>query len=227
VRVVIADDSLIVRQGLARMLTSADIEVVDTVGDADALHRTVALNRPDAAVIDVRMPPTFSDEGLTAANRLATERPDTAVLLLSQYDEPAYVTRLLETSPNRRGYLLKERVTHADVLIDALHRVHEGETVVDTTIVDTAISTPNANRRVDKLTERERDVLRCLAAGRTDRGICQELGLSPKTVATHIAHIFAKLELPDSAHDNRRVHAVLTYLDHGRSVRDQGSRTLI
>lgn len=214
-RVVIADDSLIVREGLARLLAAAGIEVIDQVPDAEALHKAVAIERPDIAIVDVRMPPGFRDEGLAAANRLATEQPSVGVLLLSQYDETAYVTRLLENAPNRRGYLLKERITHPDVLIGALYRIQAGETVVDTAVVDTAVATSNASRRLDKLTERERDVLRCMAAGRTDRGISDELTLSPKTVATHIAHIFAKLALPDTAGDNRRVHAVLTYLERG------------
>ncbi len=214
-RVVIADDSLIVREGLARLLASAGIDVVDQVGDADSLHKAVALTRPDIAIVDVRMPPNFSDEGFAAASRLATEHPDTGVLLLSQYDDPAYATRLLQNGPARRGYLLKERVTHPDVLVGALYRINAGETVVDTAVVDHAVATSNADRRLAQLTARERDVLRCLAAGRTDRGICDELGLSPKTVATHVAHIFSKLALPDSSADNRRVHAVLAYLEHG------------
>lgn len=214
-RVVIADDSLLIREGLARMLTSAGIEVVDDVADADALHRSVALSRPDVVIIDVRMPPTFTDEGLAAAERIGKEQPDTAVLLLSQYDDPAYVTRLLENVKQGAGYLLKERVTHRDVLIDAIHRIQAGETVVDTAVVDGAVRRPNGSRRLENLTDRERDVLRCIAAGRTDRGISQELGLSPRTVASHVAHIFTKLALPDSSHDNRRVHAVLTYLERG------------
>jgi DNA-binding NarL/FixJ family response regulator len=213
VRVVIADDSLIVREGLARLLAAAGVDVTDGVSDADALHKAVALDQPDIAIVDVRMPPDFCDEGIAAANQLAKEHPTVGVLLLSQYDDPAYVTRLLENAPNRRGYLLKERITHSDVLIGALYRIHAGETVVDTAVVD--VATTNAARRLEALTERERDVLRCMAAGRTDRGICSELVLSPKTVATHVSHIFTKLGLPDTAGDNRRVHAVLTYLERG------------
>ena len=214
-RVVLADDSLIVREGLARLLASAGIDVADQVPDAPSLHKAVALEHPDVAIVDVRMPPDFRDEGITAATRLAAEQPSVGVLLLSQYGDPAYVTRLLETTPARRGYLLKERVTHPDVLIGALYRIQAGETVVDTAVVDSAVGATNANRRLQQLTERERDVLRLMAQGRTDRGICDELSLSPKTVATHVAHIFSKLGLPGTAKDNRRVHAVLTYLERG------------
>jgi DNA-binding NarL/FixJ family response regulator len=215
VRVVIADDALIVREGLARVLAAAGVEVVEQVADVEGLMRSVARYRPEVAVVDIRMPPTFRDEGLVAANRLAVEQPTLGVLVLSQYAEPAYAASLLEQAPNRRGYLLKDRITHPDSLIGALYRIAAGETVVDPQVVDEAVSTPAADRRLAPLTPREREVLRCLAAGLTDRGICQTLFLSPKTVATHIAHIFTKLDLPDSVNDNRRVHAVLAYLEHG------------
>jgi DNA-binding NarL/FixJ family response regulator len=215
VRVVIADDALIVREGLARVLAAAGVEVVDQVADVEGLMRSVAQHGLDVAIVDVRMPPTFRDEGLVAANRLAVEQPTLGVLVLSQYAEPAYAAALLEQAPNRRGYLLKDRITHRDSLIGALYRIAAGETVVDLEVVDEAVSTPAADRRLAPLTPREREVLRCLASGLTDRGICQALFLSPKTVATHIAHIFSKLDLPDSANDNRRVHAVLAYLERG------------
>jgi DNA-binding NarL/FixJ family response regulator len=177
--------------------------------------RSIARHRPDIAIVDIRMPPTFRDEGLVAANRLAIEQPALGVLVLSQYGEPTYAASLLEQTPSRRGYLLKERITHRDTLVGALYRISAGETVVDPEVVDKAVSTPAADRRLAPLTSRELEVLRCLASGLTDRGICEVLYLSPKTVATHVAHIFMKLDLPDSANDNRRVHAVLAYLEHG------------
>ena len=211
----IADDSLIVREGLTRLLTTAGVDVVDMVAEVDSLMRSVRLHQPDVAIVDIRMPPNFSDEGLVAANRLAAEHPNVGVLVLSHYAEPSYAASLLEQAPNGRGYLLKERITNRDTLIGALYRIEAGETVVDPEVVDKAVSTPGADRRLARLTTREREVLRCLAAGLTDRGICQILFLSPKTVATHVAHIFTKLDLPDSANDNRRVHAVLAYLEHG------------
>ena len=214
-RVVIADDSLIIREGLARVLTSAGIDVLDLVGDVESLIRSVALYRPDVAIVDIRMPPTFRDEGLVAGHRLSVEHPSVAVLVLSQYSEPSYAASLLEQVPNGRGYLLKDRITNRDSLIGALYRIAAGETVVDPEVVDRAVTNPAADRRLARLTAREREVLRCLAAGLTDRGICQALFLSPKTVATHVAHIFTKLDLPDSSNDNRRVHAVLAYLERG------------
>lgn len=214
-RIVIADDVLIVREGITRLLTAAGLEVVDQVADVDALMRSIAVNKPDLAIIDIRMPPDFRDEGLVAANRLATEHPNLAVLVLSQHAEPSFAASLLERAPNRRGYLLKDHVTNRDTLISAIYRIAAGETVVDPAVVDEAVSTPAANRRLAHLTARERDVLRCVAAGLTDRGICETLFLSPKTVATHVAHIFTKLDLPDTSSDNRRVHAVLAYLQYG------------
>jgi DNA-binding NarL/FixJ family response regulator len=214
-RVVIADDALLIREGLSRILTAAGIDVVELATDVDSLVRAVAVVAPDVAIVDVRMPPTFSDEGLAAARRLAVEYPRVGVLVLSQYAEPGYAMSLLEEAPARRGYLLKDRVTDPDVLVGALYRIHAGETVVDPVVVEAAVGNPAARRRLSVLSEREREVLAGMAAGLTDRGICDRLVLSPKTVSTHIAHIFTKLELPSTGSDNRRVHAVLRYLQGG------------
>ena len=210
-RVVIADDSLLVREGLARLLDAAGIEVVEQAGDLPSLLHAALLHRPDAVIVDIRMPPRHSDEGLRAADELAVKSPAIGVLVLSQFAEPSYAASLLKMSPRGRGYLLKERVLNRDVLIGALYRIAAGETVVDAAIVSASVATA-ARDRLAPLTSREVEVLRLMAEGRTDRGICEQLHLSPKTVATHVQHIFAKLDLPNDAGDNRRVHAVLAYL---------------
>ena len=210
-RVVIADDSLFVREVLARLLDTAGIEVVEEAGDLPALLHAALLHRPDVAVVDIRMPPRHSDEGLRAADELAAKSPAIGVLVLSQFAEPAYAASLLKTSPRGRGYLLKERLLSRDVLVSALHRIAAGETVVDAAIVNASVATA-APDRLAPLTAREVEVLRLMAEGRTDRGICEQLHLSAKTVATHVEQIFAKLDLPDDAGDNRRVHSVLAYL---------------
>lgn len=211
-RVVIADDSLLVREGLARLLDASGIEVVAQAADVGSLLHAALLHRPDVAIVDIRMPPGFTDEGLRAADELAARSPAVGVLVLSQYAEPAYAALLLERSPRGRGYLLKERVLHRDELVGGLYRIAAGETVVDPAIVDATVSASAAQDRLSVLTAREVEVLRLMAEGRTDKGICEQLFLSPKTVATHVQHIFAKLDLPNDAGDNRRVHAVLAYL---------------
>lgn len=212
-RVAVADDALLIREGVARILTSCGIDVIASVGDVQALLRVVETDPPDVAILDIRMPPDYTDEGLQAAARLSVTHPDVGVLILSQYREPSYAAALLSDSAVRRGYLLKETILHPDQLIGALYRIAVGQTVVDPAVIDAALDTATTDDRLDALTGREREVLRLVAQGLTDRGICDRLTLSPRTVASHIQHIFSKLELPDGDHDNRRVHAVLTYLD--------------
>lgn len=211
-RVVIADDSLLVREGLSRILAQAAIEVVAATGNVDGLVQAVSRYRPDVAIVDIRMPPGYSDEGLRAAELIGLSHPEVGVLVLSQYAEPAYAAALLTTAQTRRGYLLKERILHRDELVSALYRIAAGQSVVDSAIVDAAVDAPSAHAHLTALTRREVEVLRLMAQGLTDRGICERLFVSPKTVATHVQHIFSKLDLPDSARDNRRVQAVLTYL---------------
>lgn len=211
-RVVIADDLLLVREGLARLLDTAGIEVVEQAGDLGALMHAVLLHKPDVAIVDIRMPPRHKDEGLRAADALATQAPSVGVLVLSQFAEPEYAATLLRTSPRGRGYLPKERLLNRDVLVSAMYRVAAGETVVDPAIVEASVTTRTGRDRLGPLSAREVEVLRLMAEGLTDRGICERLFLSPKTVATHVQHIFAKLDLPSDATDNRRVHAVLVYL---------------
>jgi DNA-binding NarL/FixJ family response regulator len=212
VRVVIADDETLLREGLDRLLTEAGFTVVGKVGAADELRRKVEVTRPDVAIVDIRMPPTHTDEGLVAAAEIRESHPEVGVLVLSHYLDSRYAMRLLEHHPGGTGYLLKERVSDLAVLTDALGRLAEGECVVDPTIVSRLLNRARPASRLDDLTEREREVLSLMAEGRSNRGICSRLYLSPKTVEAHVRHIFIKLGVEQSADDHRRVLAVLTYL---------------
>jgi DNA-binding NarL/FixJ family response regulator len=210
-RVVIADDAMLIREGLARLLAEAGFEVTGTFADGDELVRRLGAADPDVAIVDIRMPPTNTDEGLIAAERIRDAHPDVGVLVLSQYLESRYAMRLLESHPDRVGYLLKERLSDIAVLADALRRVHEGECVVDPTIVARLVKRSRDSALAD-LTAREREVLGLMAEGHSNRGICEELYLSPKTVEAHIGRILQKLDLPHDVEYHRRVLAVLTYL---------------
>jgi DNA-binding NarL/FixJ family response regulator len=210
-RVVIADDAPLIREGVTRLLTENGVEVVDQVGDAEALLRSVRDLHPDVALVDIRMPPTHTNEGLRAAHDIRSRYPNTAVLVLSQYLEPDYAIQLVETKPGRVGYLLKERVGRVEQLLDALQRVVAGECVVDRAVIDDLIARRN-RVPIDELTPREREILALMAEGRSNQGICRALWLSPKTVETHIRGAFAKLGIREAPEDNRRVLAVLAYL---------------
>jgi DNA-binding NarL/FixJ family response regulator len=207
---VLADDAAVLRDGLARVLTAAGVEVAGQAGTAEELLAAVERLRPDVAVVDIRMPPTRSDEGLVAAEAIAARHPEVGVLLLSQYVDAAYALRLLDGAHARSGYLLKDRVLDAGDFVAALERVAAGETVVDPALVAQLVERPGD--QLEELTEREREVLALMAEGLTDRGISARLYVTPRTVETHVRHIFTKLGIPGSAADNRRVHAVLTYL---------------
>ena len=211
-RVVLADDAAVLRQGLARVLADAGIEVTAQVGTADELLAAIEELPPEVAVVDIHMPPTWSDEGLTAAEEIRRRFPQVGVLLLSQYVEAEYALRMLEGGSGRIGYLLKERVLDVGDLIDALERVCAGETVVDPALASQLLARPREENALDRLTQREREVLSLMAEGFTDRGIAERLYVTPNTVETHIRHIIGKLGLPATPTDNRRVHAVLTYL---------------
>jgi DNA-binding NarL/FixJ family response regulator len=211
-RIVIADDELLLREGLERLLTEAGHNVVGKVGTADELLRTVRLTSPDVAIVDIKMPPTHTDEGIAAAQQIRSTHPDTAVLVLSHYLESRYALRLMEQHPGGVGYLLKERVSDVALLTDALARLHEGESVIDPTIVSRLVHrTPGASP-LDELTDREREVLALIAEGRSNKGICDRLYLSPKTVEAHVKHVLQKLDIDESPGDHRRVLAVLAYL---------------
>jgi DNA-binding NarL/FixJ family response regulator len=212
VRIVIADDAALVREGVAHILTANGFDVVEQVGDADALLRSVRDRRPDAALVDIRMPPTHTDEGLRAARKIRAQYPETSVLVLSQHLELEYALQLVEGKPEHVGYLMKERVGRVEQLIDALQRVAAGECVVDRAVVDELLDRRRQIDPIAALTPREREILALMAEGRSNQGICQALWLSPKTVETHIRGAFAKLGIEQAAEDNRRVLAVLTYL---------------
>jgi DNA-binding NarL/FixJ family response regulator len=213
-RVVIADDAPLIREGVARLLAENGVEVIDQLGDADALLRSVRDLHPDVALVDIRMPPTHTDEGLRAAREIRSRYPKTAVLVLSQHLEPDYALQLLEAKPERVGYLMKERVGRIEQLLDAVQRVAAGECVVDRAVIDELLTQRHRTDPLDALTSREREILSLMAEGRSNQGICRALWLSPKTVETHIRGAFAKLGIREAPEDNRRVLAVLTYLRH-------------
>jgi DNA-binding NarL/FixJ family response regulator len=212
-RVVIADDAPLIREGIATLLAEHDVEVVRQVDDADDLLECVRDVQPDVALIDIRMPPTYTDEGLRAAREIRARHPDVAVLVLSQHLEPEYALRLVEEQPAGAGYLLKERVGRVEQLLDAIERVAAGECVVDRAVVDELLARRRRADPLEELTKREREVLALMAEGRSNQGICRALWLSPKTVETHIRGAFAKLGISAAAEDNRRVLAVLAFLD--------------
>ncbi len=211
-RVVIADDEALLREGLVRLLTETGCDVVGTAATAVELRRLVDASAPDVALVDIRMPPTHTDEGLVAAAEIRDQHPGTAVLVLSHFVEPRYAMRLLASHPGGTGYLLKDRVSDVAVLVDALRRVCDGECVLDPTIVARLLARPAAVEPLAVLTEREREVLALMAEGRSNGGICERLRLSAKTVEAHVKHIFTKLGLAESPDDHRRVLAVVAYL---------------
>ena len=211
-RVVIADDEMLLREGLAGLLTAAGFDVVGKSADAAELLRSVRLTNPDVAIVDIRMPPTHTDEGLVAAKEIRSSHPQTGVLVLSHYLESIYALRLLEEHPERVGYLLKDRVSDIAVLAEALQRLADGECVLDPTIVSRLVNRPREQSPLRELTQREREVLALIAEGRSNQATGDRLHLSPKTVETHIHQIFQKLDLVADPDSHRRVLAVLAFL---------------
>lgn len=211
-RIVIADDSMLLREGLAGLLRSTGIEVVGTADNPTILASEILRTEPDAAIVDIRMPPTHTDEGLQAATALRADWPSLGILVLSQYLETHYAASLLETAPGHVGYLLKDRVSHLGVLVDALDRVVAGECVVDPKIVSALLRRPRDPGPIDRLTTREREVLALMAEGRSNVAIAERIFVSPKTVEANVRQILQKLDLPESPNDNRRVLAVVRYL---------------
>jgi DNA-binding NarL/FixJ family response regulator len=210
-RVVVAEDVMLTREGIVHVLEEAGIEVVDTADDAEGLLSKVSDTRPDVAIVDIRMPPTHTDEGLVAAQQIKAEHPDMGVLVLSQYIEPSYALRLIEERPERVGYLLKERVFDSAILVDALRRLSDGETVIDPTIVSRLLGRRRRHDPLAELTDREREVLSLVAEGLSNRAIAARLFVTERTVEAHITHIFLRLGL-ESEGQHRRVLAVLTFL---------------
>jgi DNA-binding NarL/FixJ family response regulator len=214
-RVVVADDVMLTREGIVRLLRDADIDVVAEAEDGESLMRHVCLARPDAAIVDIRMPPTHTDEGLVAAQQIRAEHPDVGVLVLSQYVEPTYAMRLLEEHPERVGYLLKERVFDVAILVDALRRIADGETVIDPTIVSRLVRRQRREDPLAELTEREGEVLGLIAEGLSNKAIARRIFVTERTVEAHIKQIFLKLRLDTNPGSHRRVLAVLAYLRAG------------
>jgi DNA-binding NarL/FixJ family response regulator len=203
---------MLTREGIVRLLEEAGVEVVAQAEDVATLMRHVRFERPDAAIVDIRMPPTHTDEGLVAAEQIRAEHPEIGVLLLSQYVEPSYAIRLLEEHPERVGYLLKERVFDVANLVDALRRIGDGETVVDPTIVARLVRRRRREDPLAELTEREREVLGLVAEGLSNRAIATRLFITERTVEAHVKQTFMKLRLDPKVDSHRRVLAVLAYL---------------
>jgi DNA-binding NarL/FixJ family response regulator len=215
VRVVIAEDLALLRDGLTRLLRDNQIEVVAAVADGESLVREVLALRPDLAVVDVRLPPGYRDEGLRAALELRRQLPGTAVLVISQYVEPTYAEELLADRAGGVGYLLKDRVMHVTDFLEAVRRVADGGTALDPEVVAQLFSRRLGDEPLERLTPREREVLAMMAEGRSNAGIAESLVLTVGAVEKHVQSILSKLELPQSSSDHRRVLAVLAYLQSG------------
>ena len=211
-RIVVADDNLLTRQGIVHLLSQAGLDVVGEAADADQLLSLVREHRPDAVIADIRMPPTHTDEGLAAARRIQVESPEIGVLVLSQYIEPSYALRLISDHPERLGYLLKERLYDGAILVDALRRIAEGETVIDPTIVARLMGRRRSKNPLDQLTDREREVLGLVAEGLSNAAIAGRLHITTRTVEAHVTQTLSKLGIIEDAQSHRRVLATLAYL---------------
>lgn len=211
-RVVLADDSILLREGIARLLEDAGFEIVAQSGTAEDLLRHVGMHKPDVALIDIRMPPTQTDEGLRAAKEIRERWPDTGVLVLSQYVEPAYAMELLGENAEGVGYLLKDRVSDVDEFAAAVRRVAEGGSALDPAVVSQLVGRRRRDDPLEELTPREREVLGLMAEGRSNQAVAEKLVITLRAVEKHVTSIFSKLRLPATAEDHRRVLAVLTYL---------------
>jgi DNA-binding NarL/FixJ family response regulator len=213
VRVVIADDSILLREGVSRLLVEAGFEVVGQAGNADELLREVTETDADVAIVDIRMPPTHTDEGLRAARELRSRHPSLGILVLSQYVRPSYAFELLADDARGLGYLLKDRVSDLSELSDAVERVGKGRTVLDPSVVAQLVGRRRQGHDpLDDLSDREREVLALMAEGRSNRAIAERLVITERTVEKHVRSILAKLRIPESQDDHRRVLAVLAYL---------------
>jgi DNA-binding NarL/FixJ family response regulator/class 3 adenylate cyclase len=211
-RVALSDDTVLLREGVARLLGDAGFEIVAQSGTADDLLRHVAMHKPDVAIVDIRMPPTHTDEGLRAAQEIRTRFPEVGVLVLSQYVEPGYALELLSESAEGVGYLLKDRVSDVDEFTAAVRRVGEGGSALDPAVVSQLVGRRRKDDPLEEISPREREVLELMAEGRSNQAISERLFITPRAVEKHVTSIFHKLRLPASSEDHRRVLAVLTYL---------------
>lgn len=211
-RVIIVDDSALVRDCLASLLTDEGIEVIETFADADGVADAVEEHRPDVLIVDVRMPPSFQTEGLEVALESRRKSPDTSILVLSQHIETRYAVELLEEGAAGVGYLLKDRVTEIDVFLDALNRVAGGGSAIDPEVVSRLVRRPRSSSAMDRLTEREREVLSLMAEGQSNAAISDRLAVNQRTAETHVSHILTKLDLPPDSEIDRRVSAVIMWL---------------
>ena len=211
-RVVVADDAVLLREGVVRLLAEGGFDVAGQAGTAEELIELVERERPDVCVVDIRMPPTHTDEGLRAAAEIGARHPSIGVVILSQFADVGYAMQLLANGAAGRGYLLKDRVMDVEEFVEAVRRVGEGGSAVDPDIIAKLVARPRSRSQVDELTEREREVLALMAEGRSNAAIEARLFLSPKTVEGHVRNIFQKLGLPPEEGVHRRVLAVLTYL---------------
>jgi DNA-binding NarL/FixJ family response regulator len=212
VRVVVAEDSVLLREGIVRLLSEQDFEVVAQAGDAEDLMRKVGAHKPDVAVVDIRMPPTNTDDGLRAALEIRAKHPQTSVLVLSAYVEETYALELISEPAGGLGYLLKDRVADVDAFIDAVRRVGGGGSALDPEVVSRLLGRSRRDDPLAELTQREREVLELMAEGRSNVAIAERLVVTERAVEKHVTSIFSKLDLPPTAEDHRRVLAVLTFL---------------
>jgi DNA-binding NarL/FixJ family response regulator len=211
-RVVIADDSVLLREGLSRLLEDAGFDVVGQAGNAEDLLRKVRFDNPEVAVVDIRMPPTHTDEGLRAAKQIRSDHPTVGVMVLSQYVEPTYAMELLADSAEGVGYLLKDRISDVDEFTASVRRVGEGGSALDPAVVSQLVGRRRRQDPLEELTAREREVLALMAEGRSNQAIGEKMVITPRAVEKHVTSIFQKLNLPATAEDHRRVLAVLAFL---------------
>jgi len=209
---VLAEDSVLLREGIARLLEDAGFEIVGQVDNPDDLLRRIGFSKPDVAIVDIRMPPTHTDEGLQAARRIRERFPNVGVLVLSQYVEPAYAMELLQESAEGVGYLLKDRVADVDEFAGAVRRVAQGGSALDPTVISQLVGRRRSDDPLSSLTPREREVLELMAEGRSNNVIAERMVVTERAVEKHVTSIFQKLRLPAAAEDHRRVLAVLRYL---------------
>jgi len=216
-RVVVAEDNLLTREGIVNLVAQAGHEVIAAVPNADRLLAVTAVERPDVAIVDVRMPPTHTTEGITAARSILADHPGTAVLVLSQYIEPGYALTLLEERPDGVGYLLKERISDPAILMDALDRLAQGESIIDPTIVKVLMDRQRRPRPLDELSDREKEVLALVAEGLTNNAIARRLYITERTVEAHITRILIKLGVANGPDTHRRVLAALAFIEGDRT----------